>query len=63
MTDSTSIKDVALTTDELEHVVGGIIIIGGVPMLVNRFVSPLDKVSLNPQPLPPRVLSLGSFGH
>jgi hypothetical protein len=63
MTDSTSIKEVALTTEELEHVVGGIIIVGGLPILVNRFVSPLDKVSINPQPLPPRYLSLGIFGH
>jgi len=62
MTDSTSIKDVVLSTEDLEHVVGGIIIVGGLPMLANRFVSPLDKVSLNPQPLPPRYLSLG-FGH
>ena len=62
MTDSTSIKDVVLSTEDLEHVVGGIIIVGGLPMLVNRSVSLLDKVSLNPQPLPPRYLSLG-FGH
>ena len=62
MTDSTSIKEVALTTEELEHVVGGIIVIGGSPIFVNRFVSPLEKVSINPQPLPPRYLSLG-FGH
>jgi hypothetical protein len=35
---------------DLDRVAGGIIIIGG---------STFDRVALNPQPLPPRVLSLG----
>jgi hypothetical protein len=59
MTDFASIKDKALTTDELDRVAGGIIIVGG---LQHRFTSVLDRVALNPQPLPPKVLSL-AFGH
>ena len=50
-----------LDVDELDHVAGGIIIIGGVPQLVRQFVPLIDKVTLNPQPLPPRILSL-AFG-
>jgi hypothetical protein len=47
----TTVKDEALNADELDRVVGGIIIVSG---LQNRFTSPLDRVALNPQPLPPR---------
>jgi hypothetical protein len=56
MTDLASDKNAALNTDELDRVVGGIIIVSG---LQNRFTSPLDRVALNPQPLPPRVFSFG----
>ena len=58
MTDQTSIKDTALTSDELDRVAGGIIIVGG---LQRQFTSVLDRVALNPQPLPPKIFSF-SFG-
>jgi hypothetical protein len=61
MTDSIFVKDEALTSDELDRVVGGIIIVSGVPQLVHQ-ASALDRVAINPQPLPPRILSVG-FGH
>jgi hypothetical protein len=54
MTDSRSVKDEALTFDELDHVSGGIIIVGG---LQRQFTSALERVALNPQPLPPRIFS------
>jgi hypothetical protein len=60
MTDLATVKH-ELSTAELDRVAGGIIIIGGLPQLVQQFTSPLDRVALNPQPLPPRVLSL-AFG-
>lgn len=59
MTDLASIKDNALTSDELDRVAGGIIIVGG---LQHRFTSALERVALNPQPLPPKVFSF-AFGH
>ena len=52
MTDSNSVKNDALTFDELDRVSGGIIIVGG---LQQRFTSALERVALNPQPLPPRM--------
>ena len=58
MTDQASIKDKALTYDELDRVAGGIIIVGG---LQRQFTSVLDRVALNPQPLPPKIFSF-SFG-
>jgi hypothetical protein len=57
MIDLPSVKHQALTSDELDHVSGGIIIVGG---LQRQFVSALERVALNPQPLPPRIFS---FGH
>jgi hypothetical protein len=57
MTDLISVKDHALTSDELDHVCGGIIIVGG---LQRQFTSPLERVALNPQPLPPQNVS---FNH
>jgi hypothetical protein len=62
MTDLAAFKDEAMTSDELDRVAGGIIIIGG---LQHRYelvaqTSLLDRVALNPQPLPPRTFS---FGH
>jgi hypothetical protein len=62
MTDSTAFKSEALTSDELDRVAGGIIIVGGLQRNYQLFhqSSVLDRVALNPQPLPPRVLS---FGH
>jgi hypothetical protein len=59
MTSSASVKDKALSFDELDRVAGGIIIVGGLPQLSQRFTSTLDRIALNPQPLPPRIL----FGH
>jgi hypothetical protein len=49
-------KNKALSPDELDRVAGGIIVIGGLPQLSARYTSVLDRVALNPQPLPPRVL-------
>ena len=59
MTDQASIKDKALTSDELDRVAGGIIIVSG---LQRQFTSVLNRVALNPQPLPPKVFSF-SFRH
>jgi hypothetical protein len=50
MTDPATIKDEALNAEELDRVVGGIIIVSG---LQHQFTSVLDGVALNPQPLPP----------
>jgi hypothetical protein len=58
MTDLPSVKHEALTSDELDHVSGGIIIVGG---LQRQFTSALERVALNPQPLPPRIFSLGHW--
>jgi len=55
MTDFSPVKSEALTSEELDRVAGGIIIVGG---LAHRFTSVLDRVALNPQPLPPKILSL-----
>ena len=55
MTDVAPVKREALTSDELDRVVGGIIIVSG---LQRQFSSGLEKVALNPQPLPPRIFSL-----
>ena len=62
MTDLAALKGEAITSEELDRVTGGIIIVGG---LQHRYelvaqTSVLDRVALNPQPLPPRNLS---FGH
>jgi hypothetical protein len=62
MIDLDFVKAEALNSDELDRVVGGIIIVGGVPQLVRQSTSVLDRVSINPQPLPPRILSV-AFGH
>jgi hypothetical protein len=59
MTSSASVKEKALSCDELDRVAGGITIVGGLPPLSQRFTSTLDRIALNPRPLPPRVL----FGH
>ena len=61
MTDLATFKGEALTLDELEHVAGGIIIVGGFQRqfeLVHQ-TSALDRVAINPQPLPPRTLFFG----
>ena len=62
MTDLAAFKGEAMTSEELDQVAGGIIIVSG---LQHRYelvaqTSVLDRVALNPQPLPPRVFS---FGH
>jgi hypothetical protein len=59
MTDFAPAKDEALTIDELDRVAGGIIIVGGLQRL---FTSALERVALNPQPLPPKIF-FGRFGH
>lgn len=58
MTDLTPVKPEALTSDELDRVAGGIIIVGG---LLRQFTSRLDWVALNPQPLPPKIFSFGRW--
>jgi len=57
MTDLATVKVEAMTSDELDRVAGGIIIVGGLQRL---FTSVLERVALNPQPLPPRIFF---FGH
>lgn len=59
MTDFAPLNNEALTSDELDRVAGGIIIVGG---LQQRFTSALERVAINPQALPPKVL-FGFFGH
>ena len=54
MTDFIPAKAEALTSDELDRVAGGIIIVSG---LQHRFTSALERVALNPQPLPPKIFS------
>ncbi len=57
MTDLATVEGEAMTSDELDRVAGGIIIVGG---FQHQFTSGLERVALNPQPLPPRIFS---FGH
>ena len=61
MTDSATFKAEVLSTDELDRVAGGIIIVGGMQRSYQLYhqSSLLDRVALNPQPLPPRTLSFG----
>ena len=54
MTDLAAVKDTTLTSDELDRVAGGIIIVSG---FQRQFTSVLERVALNPQPLPPRIFS------
>ena len=58
MTDLAPVKNEALTSDELDRVAGGIIIVGG---LQRQFTSRFDWVALNPQPLPPKVFMFGRW--
>ena len=61
MTDLAAFKGEAMTSDELDRVSGGLIIVGGFQRqfeLVQQTPA-LDRVALNPQPLPPRVFSFG----
>ena len=52
MIDLATTKDKSLTFDELDRVAGGIILVSG---FHNHLTSTLERVALNPQPLPPRV--------
>jgi hypothetical protein len=61
MTDFASIKDQALTSDELDRVAGGIIIVSGLQHRFS-FASVLEWRVLNPQTLPPKDRSF-AFGH
>jgi len=61
MTDFASNNDQALTSDELDRVAGGIILVSGFQHRFS-FASVLDRVALNPQPLPPKIFSF-AFGH
>ena len=56
MTDLATVKGEAMTSDELDRVAGGIIIVSG---FQRQFTPALDRVALNPQPLPPRYFSFG----
>jgi hypothetical protein len=56
MTDLATVNGEAMTSDELDRVAGGIIIVSG---LQHQFASALDRVALTPQPLPPRTFSIG----
>jgi hypothetical protein len=61
MTHSAAFRAQALTTDELDRVAGGIIIVSGLQrqfQLVHQ-TSAFDRVAINPQPLPPRIFSIG----
>ena len=58
MTNFSPAKNEALTSDELNRVAGGIIIVSG---LQHRFTSSYERVILNPQPLPPKIF-FGMFG-
>jgi hypothetical protein len=55
-TDSATSKDKALTIDDLDRITGGIILVSG---FHHHFMSAIDRVALNPQPLPPRVFLFG----
>jgi hypothetical protein len=59
MTDFVPAKDEALTSNELDRVAGGIIIVGGIQ---KSFTSALERVALNPQPIPPKEI-FGRFGY
>jgi hypothetical protein len=59
MTDLTTFNGETLTSDELDRVAGGIIIVGGRQFELVSQTSALDQVALNPQPLPPRIFSFG----
>jgi len=54
MSRSAPVKGEALTSDELDRVAGGIIIVSG---LQRHFTSAFERVALNPQPLPPKIFS------
>ena len=56
MSHSVTAKISALTADELDRVSGGIIIVGGLQRLST---SALERVALNPQPIPPKIFSWG----
>ncbi len=61
MNDQVTERTDELSPDDLERVVGGIIIVGGFQKV---FGSGFERVALNPQPLPPKYASLaGLFGH
>ena len=52
MVDPTELSD-----EELEETTGGIIIVSGRYVTLGSLItSPLSRVALNPQPLPPKVL-------
>jgi hypothetical protein len=50
MNDLATVKSEEMTFDELDRVAGGIIIVSG---FQHQITSPLERVALNPQPLPP----------
>jgi hypothetical protein len=58
MTKLSSVEHLELTNDDLDQVTGGIILVSGwqQQILFGRPGSFLDRVALNPQPLPPKTL-------
>ncbi len=61
MIDLATVTGEALTSDELDRVAGGIIIVSGFQRqfeLVHQS-SVLERISINPQPLPPGGFSFG----
>jgi hypothetical protein len=54
MTNQTAVNDTAMTSNELDRVSGGIILVSG---FQHGFLSALERVALNPQPLPPRIFT------
>lgn len=52
------VRATEFTSDELDQVSGGIIIVSGFQNYeLNQRTSVLDRVALNPQPLPPKSLT------
>ncbi|WP_439397302.1 hypothetical protein ACRQ5Q_09295 [Bradyrhizobium sp. PMVTL-01] len=57
MTDTFCLKGNELALHQLDNVAGGIIVVGGFQHRFEHFhaSSVLDRIALNPQPLPPKV--------
>ncbi|MBR1157030.1 hypothetical protein [Bradyrhizobium sp. JYMT SZCCT0428] len=59
MINSTDVKVTELTFDDLDRASGGIIIVSGHRFQLSHRSTVLDRVALNPQPLPPKMFSFG----
>jgi hypothetical protein len=49
-----TVDETGLSDEELDETSGGIIVIGGMPGM--DWQAKINQVTLNPQPLPPRIL-------